>query len=84
MVAALLLIVMASSLFVLLLHLALPIDEGPLSIIYPSTDFIRLFRYLLDGVPAQLINKVLVEASELTGVVLIPLLFVCSLLFCVN
>jgi len=68
----------------LVFHLALTSNEGPLYLVYLSTDFIRLLGYLVDGVPAQLVNQALVEESELPGKILVPLLFIFFLLFCID
>lgn len=71
------LVILSSFLLILLLQLALAANESLLGVVNLPTDFIRLLRDLVDGVPAKLVEKPLVEESQLARKVLVPLLFVC-------
>lgn len=83
-VTILFLVFLSSSWLILVLHLAFSTDESSLSFIYLATDFLGLLGYLLDSISAELVEELLVEESELSSKVLIPLLFVCLLLLSVN
>lgn len=69
---------------ILLLGLALTVNESPLRLIYLPTDFIRLLGNLLNRVSPKLVHEVLEEEPELTREVLIPLLFISLLPLRVN